>query len=230
MQLGAENFRSVKSFVRRQGRLSAAQAQALETLLPVYGLTRSARLLDFGSIFSENTPVVLEIGFGNGESLAAMAATQIDTGFLGIEVHTPGVGNLLQQIHDMDLSNIRVIQEDAVDVITQNIPEKSLDRVQVFFPDPWHKKRHKKRRIIDSEFAELLSGKLKGGALVHLATDWEDYAIQMLQVFSENPDYENLAAEGLYFASPYKRQETRFERRGIRLGHKIRDIVFRRKE
>ncbi len=221
--------RAVKSFVRRQGRLSTAQNQALKTLLPVYGLDTSIKPFDFSAIFGKDVPVVLEIGFGNGESLASMAAEQTETGFLGIEVHTPGVGNLLQQIQDLELHNVRVVRDDAFDVITRNIPARSLDRVQVFFPDPWHKKRHQKRRIINPEFAELLATRLKSGALVHLATDWDDYAQQMLQVFSENQNYENQAVAGQYLTSPHQRQQTRFEQRGIRLGHKIRDIVFKRK-
>lgn len=222
-------MRTVHSFVRRQGRLTAAQKSALDRLSIELGLTQGTDKLDFSGLFDNTNPVVLEIGFGNGESLASMATQQPQNNFVGVEVHTPGVGNLLRLVEENQLRNVRVACVDVVDLLEHRVPEQSLSRVQIFFPDPWHKKRHHKRRIIQPEFADLLASRLTLNGCVHLATDWHDYALQMLEVFSNHPQFINQATAGESLPSPYQREQTRFERRGLSLGHEIRDFIFKRK-
>ncbi|HEY9379984.1 MAG TPA: tRNA (guanosine(46)-N7)-methyltransferase TrmB [Burkholderiales bacterium] len=218
------SHRAVRSFVLRQGRVSNAQARAHETLMPVYGIPYTGRPLDLAAAFGRNAPKILEIGFGMGETTATIAAANPDRDYLGIEVHTPGVGSLLKQIEEQGLRNLRVIQHDAVEVLQHMIPSEALDGVQIFFPDPWPKKRHHKRRLVQSPLIALLATKLKPGGTLHVATDWQDYAEQILAVLSAEPMLCN-TADG-YASRPSERPQTKFESRGLRLGHGVWDIVF----
>ena len=218
------SHRAVRSFVLRQGRVSNAQARAHETLMPVYGLPYTGRPLDLATVFGRNAPKILEIGFGMGETTATIAAANPDKDYLGIEVHTPGVGSLLKQIEEQGLRNLRVIQHDAVEVLQHMVPPESLDGVQIFFPDPWPKKRHHKRRLVQSPLIALLATKLKPGGTLHVATDWQDYAEQILAVLSAEPTLRNTAEA--YAPRPAGRPQTKFESRGLRLGHGVWDIVF----
>ena len=219
-------LRRIRSFVRREGRLTKGQQRALEELFPQYGITLQQGQLDFDVLFSRQAYRVLEIGFGNGASLAAMAANHPDNDYLGIEVHRPGVGNLLLQIEKQQLQNIRVSHDDAVEVLEQQIPDASLDAVYLFFPDPWHKKKHHKRRIVQPAFAQLLRHKLKTGGIFHMATDWENYAEHMLEVMTAAEGFQNRAGEGKYMERPEYRPLTKFEQRGHRLGHGVWDLIF----
>ena len=222
--------RSIRSFVRREGRLTRGQQRALDLLWPQFGIEAGEGPLELDTLFGRSAPKVLEIGFGMGASLAQMAAAKPDWDFLGIEVHRPGVGTLLRHIEEQGLSNVRVICADAVEVLKQRIPDASLDRVQLFFPDPWHKKRHHKRRIVQPEFVALIAAKLKPGGVFHLATDWENYAQHMLAVLSASPQFRNQAGEGHYAPRPEERPLTKFEQRGQRLGHGVWDLLFVREE
>lgn len=222
-----ENPRPIRSFVRRQGRITLAQNTALENLWPVFGLDTS-QPFNPQEAFGRNAPLVLEIGFGNGESLAEMAAAAPEKDFLGIEVHRPGVGHLLLRVQELALGNVRVYCADAVDILRNRIGQGSLDGAQVFFPDPWHKKRHHKRRLINDEFVALLADRLKPGGVLHCATDWEHYAAQMLEVLEACPCLRNLAGKGHYSERPPSRPLTKFELRGQRLGHGVWDLVFER--
>lgn len=219
------DHRPIRSFVLRQGRTTAAQNAALETLWPTYGLDPES-VLDPSVAFGRDAPVVLEIGFGNGDSLAAMAAAAPEMDFVGIEVHRPGVGHLLLKIRELELSNLRLYHADAIFVLRNVIADRSLDRIQVYFPDPWPKKRHHKRRLVNPGFVALATAKLKPGGILHCATDWEQYAEQMLQVLEENPGLSNRAGEGAFSERPPYRPLTKFELRGQRLGHGVWDVVF----
>jgi tRNA (guanine-N7-)-methyltransferase len=216
----------IRSYVLRQGRVSAAQQRAHSGLLPRFGIAYRAQALDFGQIFGRAAPVFLEIGFGMGETTAAIAAAHPENDYLGIEVHTPGVGALLKLIGEQGLSNVRVVQHDAVEVLRDMIPAGSLAGIHVYFPDPWPKKRHHKRRLIQPPLVALLASRLAPGGYLHLATDWEEYAGQMLQVLAAEPLLEN-TAEG-YAPRPDWRPQTKFEARGLRLGHGVWDVLFRR--
>jgi tRNA (guanine-N7-)-methyltransferase len=220
-------IRPIRSYVLRQGRVSNAQARAHETLLPKYGIEYSGKPIDLSAVFGRRAKIILEIGCGMGETTAAIAAAHPKTDFLGIEVHTPGVGSLLKLIDEGGLGNLRVIQHDAVEVLREMIAPASLDGAHIFFPDPWPKKRHHKRRLVQTDFVALLASRLKPGGYVHLATDWEEYAGQMLEVLSAEPELEN-TAEG-YAPRPGYRPQTKFETRGLKLGHGVWDIVFRKK-
>lgn len=220
--------RPIRSYVLRQGRVSNAQARAHETLLPRYGIEYTGKPIDLGAVFGRSAKTVLEIGCGMGETTAAIAAAHPETDFLGIEVHTPGVGSLLKLIDEGGLTNLRVIQHDAVEVLREMIAPASLDGAHIFFPDPWPKKRHHKRRLVQTDFVALLASRLKAGGYVHLATDWEEYAGQMLAVLSAEPELEN-TAEG-YAPRPAYRPQTKFETRGLKLGHGVRDVVFKKKQ
>jgi len=220
--------RPLKSFVLRQGRLTTGQKLALETQWPLFGVEFTGEPLDFKEKFGRDAPITLEIGFGNGASLAQMATAAPERDFFGVEVHRPGVGHLLHLVGEGELSNVRVMHHDAVEIINQMIPDNSIDRIQVYFPDPWHKARHNKRRIIKPEFVALLATKLQKGGVLHLATDWEDYAIQMLEVMTAAPDYTNQAPEGGYAERPDYRPLTKFENRGLKLGHGVWDLLFER--
>lgn len=221
-------LRRIRSFVKREGRLTAGQERALNELFPLYGLSLQESVLDLESVFKRQAPRVLEIGFGNGSSLAEMAKNNPQQDYIGVEVHTPGVGNLLLQIEKLGLSNLRVICEDAVDVLKKMIADESLDCVQLFFADPWHKKRHHKRRIVQNEFVQLLRQKLKLGGTFHMATDWENYAEHMMQVMNESEGFENIAAKNQFLSRPEFRPLTKFEQRGQRLGHGVWDLIFKK--
>jgi tRNA (guanine-N7-)-methyltransferase len=219
--------RSIRSYVRRQGRTTAAQARAVAELLPRYGIAFSPAPIDLDAAFGRRAPKVLEIGFGMGETTALIAAANPQTDYLGVEVHGPGVGALLRRIETQGLRNVRVIQHDAVEVVEQMIAPAALDGVHVYFPDPWPKKRHHKRRLLQPEFVRLLASRMKPGAYLHAATDWEDYAVQILEVLSAEPLLENTATG--FAPRPAWRPETKFEARGARLGHGTWDLVFRRR-
>jgi len=221
--------RTVRSFVRREGRLTPGQERALEELWPLYGIDEAEGLMDLDSLFERTAPIVFEIGFGNGSSLAEMAAKQPDTNFIGVEVHRPGVGHLLKLIEEQGLTNCRVACTDAVELLKHRIADNSLDRLQLYFPDPWHKKRHHKRRIIQAAFVTLLSQKIKPGGHLHMATDWQHYAEQMLDDLSQNNDFINCADSSGYIPRPDYRPLTKFEQRGQRLGHGVWDLLFERR-
>jgi len=219
--------RSIRSYVLRQGRVTAAQASAVERLMPVYGIAYSPAPLDLEQAFGRRAPKILEVGFGMGETTAAIAQAHPESDYLGIEVHSPGVGALLRRIEALGLSNVRVVQHDAIDVVEQMIAPGTLDGVHVFFPDPWPKKRHHKRRLLQPEFVRLLATRMRSGAYLHAATDWEDYAAQMLEVFSAEPLLENTAPG--FAPRPEGRPLTKFESRGARLGHGVWDLLFVRR-
>jgi tRNA (guanine-N7-)-methyltransferase len=219
----------VRSFVLRAGRMTDGQQRALDTLWPRFGLEYSPHSCDLDTLFGRHSPRILEIGFGNGANLIHMASLRPDADFLGIEVHRPGVGRVLLDVERLDLHNVRVSNHDAVEVIGEQLPEASLDEVLVLFPDPWHKKRHRKRRLLNAAFVTLLATRLKSGGVLRAATDWEDYAQQMLEVLGGCALLANTAADGTYVPRPESRQPTRFERRGERLGHGVWDLAFRRR-
>ncbi len=219
----------IRSFVRRQSRLTPGQARALETLWDRFGINEGQETLDLSVVFGRKAPRVLEIGFGDGSSLIAMAQSHPDRDYLGIEVHRPGVGRLLMQAEALGLRNLKVVCADAVEVLSRSIADGAFERVHVFFPDPWPKKRHHKRRLIQPAFAALLIRKLMHGGYLHLATDWEDYARQMLEVLEATPELMNTAPEGGFATRPGERPLTKFERRGQRLGHEAYDILFQRR-
>jgi tRNA (guanine-N7-)-methyltransferase len=220
--------RHVRSFVLRAGRLTEGQKRALDELWPVYGITGGDAVLDFGALFSNDHPVIMEIGFGNGDATWQMAAAQPDENYLGVEVHKPGVGHLLLKIAEHGLSNIRIACEDAVELLSLRIPDRSLSGVRIYFPDPWPKKRHHKRRIIQPRFLGLLARKMRSGGILHLATDWKPYAEHMLEVMHNSNDFENLSPDGGALPRPEWRPATKYEKRGERLGHGVSDLVFRR--
>ncbi|MDT8429341.1 MAG: tRNA (guanosine(46)-N7)-methyltransferase TrmB [Pseudomonadales bacterium] len=224
-QLPEKQLRTVRSFVIRGGRLTPSQQYALTHYWPRYGLAASDHPFNQQTVFGRQARLVLEIGFGMGDSLVAMAAAQTETDFIGIEVHPPGVGKLLDEIHKLGLSNLRIYQHDATEILARCFADDTLDVIQIFFPDPWHKKRHHKRRLIQADFVALLSRRLKRGGILHLATDWENYAEQMLAILSANPTLCNAAGQGQYSDSS-RRQTTKFEQRGRRLGHEVRDLIF----
>lgn len=219
--------RSIRSFVLRQGRVSNAQRRAFDELLPRYGVPFAARAQDLDIVFGRPAPKILEIGSGMGETTAAIALGHPENDYLAVEVHTPGVGSLLKRVADLGLANVRVVQHDAVEVLQEMIAPGTLAGVHLFFPDPWPKKRHHKRRLVQAPFAALLASRLRPGGYVHAATDWDDYARQILAVFSAEPLLENTAAGG-FAERPQTRPFTKFEQRGVALGHHVRDVVFRR--
>lgn len=218
----------IRSFVRRERRLTTGQQRAIAKLWHRFGIDHTPGLIDLDAIFGRHAPRVLEIGFGDGESLAATAQGNPEQNFLGIEVHRPGVGHLLLRAEEMGLTNLRVIQADAVPVLTHQLPDGCLDRIQIFFPDPWPKKRHHKRRLIQPAFVALLARKLKSGAYLQMATDWENYALHMRAVLENAQEFINIAGPGCFATDPGHRPSTKFERRGHQLGHRVWDLVFRR--
>ena len=220
--------RHIRSFVLRQGRISPAQQRACDTLLPLYGIPYNAQPLDLDQAFGRTAPKVVEIGFGMGDSTATIAQSHPENDYLALEVHTPGVGNLLQLITTHQISNIRIIQHDAVEVLRDMIRANTLNGVHIFFPDPWHKARHNKRRLIQAPFVKQLVQKIMPGGYLHVATDWQNYAEQVLTVLNAEPLLENTAEN--YAPRPAYRPLTKFEKRGIRLGHDVWDLVFRRKK
>jgi tRNA (guanine-N7-)-methyltransferase len=217
----------VRSYVLRAGRMTAAQQRGFEQLWPRWGLDYADGPLDTDAAFGRSAPRVLEIGFGMGQSLAEMAGSTPDRDFIGVEVHRPGVGNLLNLLEARGVDNVRLYCHDAVEVLRDCIAEHSLDTVQIFFPDPWHKKRHHKRRLIQPPFVSLLLSRLRPGGLIHLATDWEPYAEHMLEVLQGFEALHNCAGAAQYSPRPAQRPLTRFEQRGERLGHGVYDLLFR---
>jgi tRNA (guanine-N7-)-methyltransferase len=220
--------RAIRSYVLRAGRMTAAQTRALEELWPRYGLEAEGPPLDLEAVFGRRAPVTLEIGFGNGDNLAALAERHPGRDFIGVEVHPPGVGHLLLKAEKAGLGNLRIFRHDAVEVLRQRIAPGSLDSILVLFPDPWHKKRHHKRRLVNPEFAELAASRLAVGGTLQLATDWEPYAEQMLEVLNASAALRNRAADGRFVPRGPDRVRTRFEARGERLGHVVRDLCYER--
>ena len=217
--------RRIRSFVLRQGRLTKGQERALQTEWPKFGIDYAENKLDLNQVFGRNdSKKILEIGFGMGETTAKIALTLPDCDFLAVEVHTPGVGGLLKLNQELALTNIRIIQHDVVEVLENMLADNSLDGVHIFFPDPWHKKRHHKRRLIQAEFLKLLCSKLKAGAYLHVATDWQEYAEWVLAALNAEPQLKNTAQD--YAEKPSYRPLTKFENRGIKLGHGVWDLVF----
>ncbi len=221
--------RAIKSFVLRQGRLTVAQQNALENHWRAYGIDFSEQLLDYSTLFHNDHEVIVEIGFGNGDSLLQQAINQPQYNFIGIEVHGPGVGHLIHHAKTQGVQNIKIIRHDAIDVLTQQIADNSIQQLQLFFPDPWHKKRHHKRRIIKPAFIELIQKKLKTGGSFHMATDWQHYAEHMLEEMDQAPAFRNTSGTGHYSASKAARCETKFERRGIKLGHGVWDLIYQKR-
>ncbi len=219
--------RPVRSFVLRQGRMSPAQTRAFAALLLRYGLPFAPAPLDFAAVFGRRAPVVLEIGFGMGETTAAIAQAHPERDFVGLEVHAPGVGALLKRIDELALANVRVIRHDAVEVVEHMIPADSLAGIHVYFPDPWPKKRHHKRRLLQPAFVKALAMRLAPGGYLHAATDWEEYAQEMLATFGGEPLLANTVAG--FAPRPPWRPQTKFETRGMKLGHGVFDLVFRRR-
>lgn len=228
--------RAIRSFVKREGKITTGQQNAIAALWPEFGVDFTASELDLAELFGRTAPTILEIGFGNGLSLATMAEANQSQNYFGIEVHRPGVGSLLVQVAQRGLTNIRVSQHDAVEVLSRQISDNCLDRVQIFFPDPWHKKRHHKRRLIQSEFVQLLRQKIKAGGHLHVATDWENYAEHILETLEEAHGFSNYSnrssAKGEpaqcagFSEKPKYRPQTKYEARGLRLGHGVWDIIF----
>ena len=219
--------RPIRSYVLRQGRLTAAQGRAHADLLPRYGIPYAAQVIDLDRSFGRSAPRILEIGFGMGDTTVQIAAAHPECDYVGIEVHTPGIGSLLKRIAELGLANVRLVHHDAVEVLERMIAPETLSGVHVFFPDPWPKKRHHKRRLIQPPFVALLASRIQPGGYVHVATDWEDYAQQILEVLSAEPLLTN-TADG-YAPRPDYRPLTRFEQRGLKLGHGVWDVIFRRR-
>ena len=222
----ADRFPRIRSFVRREGKLTRGQARALENLWSVYGIDYQPQLLDLPGIFGRRAPLVLEIGFGNGDALLHSAQQHPENNFLGIEVHRPGVGSLLLRAEQSALKNLRVLRHDAVEVVEHCIEDHSLAEVRIFFPDPWPKKRHHKRRLVQGDFIHKLSRTLATDGRLHLATDWEEYAQQMLQVLCAERTLKNIHPDSKFAPRPESRPETRFEKRGQLLGHGVWDLLF----
>ncbi|MDO8705568.1 MAG: tRNA (guanosine(46)-N7)-methyltransferase TrmB [Sulfuricaulis sp.] len=220
--------RSIRSFVRREGRMTPAQTRSLKQLWPRYGIPQGDVPLDWPTVFGRAAPVILEIGFGNGEALVAVAAEHPENNYLGIEVHRPGAGSLLRMLEAGKLSNVRIMLADAKEVLAAQIPDASLTAVHLFFPDPWPKRRHHKRRLVQPDFSALTVRKLIPGGYFHLATDWQDYAEHMAAVLLRTPGLTDISGSVRFSALATSRRQTRFEQRGRRLGHVVRDLVFQR--
>ncbi len=227
--MSQENHRPIRSFVLRQGRISVAQQRAFDSLWAQWGIDFSAQVVlrqQYPDFFDAHSPLVLEIGFGMGETTVAIAQRLPNTHFLAVDVHRPGVGSLLKRIDESGVKNIRVLRHDAVEVVTHLLVPGSLDGVHLFFPDPWPKKRHHKRRLVQPDFVKQLVNRLKPGGYVHMATDWEEYAQQMLRVLQAEPDLQNTS--DTFSVRPAYRPLTKFEQRGLRLGHGVWDLIFRK--
>lgn len=228
-QTPASTARAVRSFVIRGGRITVAQERALQELWPQLGVEFSDAPLSLPALFGNHAPCTVEIGFGNGDHLLARAEREPQRNFLGIEVHPPGVGRLLLHVQRLSLRNVRISRHDAVEVLRHQLEPASVDEFQILFPDPWHKKRHHKRRLIEPQFVALLASRLRPGGRLALATDWEPYAEQMLEVLGACPLLRNTVAEGGYAPRPESRVPTRFERRGVGRGHVVRDLLWERR-
>ena len=224
--MSEKTVRKIQSFVRRSGRLTLGQKTGLTELWPTFGIDVPTGLIDLPDLFKKCQPITLEIGFGNGDSLLEMAIHTPEKNFLGIEVYEAGVGRLINEAHKHKLTNLKIIKEDAVEVLKHHIKDDSLDTFQLFFPDPWHKKKHHKRRIVQSEFLDLISQKLINGGSVHLATDWQHYAEQMMETLESHAHFKNTLGGHIYSSRPEHRPITKFERRGERLGHGVWDLIF----
>ena len=222
------HLRTIKSFVKRAGRVTERQQHALDNLKPMYGVETN-KTIDINKLFANNGAIIVEVGFGMGQSLLTCAVNNPQHNYIGIEVHEAGVGALLADINVSQLSNLKVIHDDAVQVFKDNIVDDTLDGIQIFFPDPWHKKRHHKRRLIQTAFVELLVKKLKAGGFIHIATDWENYAEHILMVCNAIPHLINQSSQNTYVPRPASRPMTKYEKRGERLGHGVWDLVFYKK-
>lgn len=221
-----KRLRKVRSFVRRERRFTRDQERALNELLPRFGVVPTQGTIDLSVLFGRQAEQHLEVGFGNGASLLSMAQANPDKDYLGIEVHRPGVANVLLQLESLHLENVRVICADAVEVLKHNIADSSLDAIYIFFPDPWHKTRHHKRRLVQLAFMELVWRKLKPGGLLHMATDWQNYAMHMLKVMHQVSGFRNLSPDDTFCERPSYRLLTKFEQRGLHLGHGVWDLMF----
>ncbi|MDG1869485.1 MAG: tRNA (guanosine(46)-N7)-methyltransferase TrmB [Candidatus Thioglobus sp.] len=219
-------LRKIQSFVRRSGRLSKAQTIGLNELWDDYGINPNGKLLNLNKLFLSPNNVTLEVGFGNGDSLLETAIQNPNINFLGIEVYEAGVGRLINEASKNKLTNLKIIKEDAVEVLNNNIPDDSISHFQLFFPDPWHKKRHHKRRIVQTSFLDLLTKKLKNNGIVHIATDWENYAEHIMETLESHSHFKNCAGDHIYSERPEQRPLTKFENRGQKLGHSVWDIIF----
>lgn len=220
----------MRSFVLRGGRLTDAQKRALDELWPRFGLPSAPGPLDFESEFGNERPVVVEIGFGNGDATWRMAQAAPGENFVGVEVHRPGVGHLLLKLDEHGLENVRIANEDAVEFLRQRVPNDSLRGVRIYFPDPWPKKRHHKRRLVGADFLAILAQKMMSGAVLHIATDWAPYAEHILAMLGDAPAFRNLSPQGDYCERPAWRPATKYERRGERLGHRVFDLLFERRD
>ncbi len=223
-----KHIRTIRSFVKREGRLTAGQQQAIDSQWAEFGVDYEKRPLNIRDLFQRDAQTILEIGFGNGDSLWQMAQANPQKNYLGIEVHRPGVGHLLRLVENSDCKNIRVSNYDAIDVLQDQIADNSIDRLQLFFPDPWHKKKHNKRRIVQDNFLIQVARVLKSDGIFHLATDWEHYAKHMLETLNNSDLFTNLSADNTYVPKPEERPTTKFEKRGQRLGHGVWDLLFQK--
>ncbi len=221
--------RDIRSFVLRQGKITSGQLKAINELLPKFGIEYNQERCDLNAAFCRDNPKIVEIGFGMGNATWQIAKNNPEHDYLGIEVHLPGVGALLMQMRDNNVNNLRIIRHDAVEVFKNMLADDILDGIHIYFPDPWHKKRHHKRRIIQTPFVELLAQKLKPGGYIHLATDWEDYALCMLDILNQETSLINQAIDGKFVPRPEYRPLTKFENRGLKLGHGVWDLIFIRK-
>jgi tRNA (guanine-N7-)-methyltransferase len=223
-----EHPRAIRSFVTRNGRITPAQERALAVLWPRYGVDFGPEPLDARALFGREAPRTVEIGFGNGDNLLALARAHPQCDYLGIEVHRPGVGRLLLALEAQRLTNVRVLCHDAVEVLARQLPPQAAQEILILFPDPWPKKRHHKRRLLQQPFVELAVSRLRVGGVLRIATDWKPYALEMLALLNGIPALENLAADAGFVPRPSERAATRFEKRGVRLGHEVWDLAFRR--
>jgi len=223
-----KHFRKILSFVKRNGRMRPGQKRAIENLWPVYGIEYKPEPLDLNVVFGRDAKKNLEIGFGMAENLICVSQSKPDEDFIGIEVYEPGLGHALLQLEELGIKNTHVMKHDAVDVLTHQIANNSLDSISIFFPDPWHKKKHNKRRLINNDFSQLMAKKIKPGGIAYMATDWEDYAKQMLEVFSNNSAFENTSLSSDFCERMDFRPITKFEKRGKRLGHGVWDLIFKK--
>jgi tRNA (guanine-N7-)-methyltransferase len=219
-------LRKIQSFVRRSGRLTEGQKAGLNDFWPDFGIDLPKGLIDFDRLFKKTQPITLEIGFGNGDSLLEMAIAAPNQNFLGIEVYEAGVGRLINEAHKHQLTNLKIIKADAVEVLKHHIKNNSFETFQLFFPDPWHKKKHHKRRIVQTVFLDLISNKLQDGGTIHIATDWENYAQHMMETLEDHTHFKNALGAHTYSVRPKHRPITKFERRGERLSHGVWDLIF----